>query len=103
MISSYVGENAEFARQFLAGEVEVELCPQGTLAERMRAGGACIPAFYSPTGVGTVVAEGKEHKEFDGRTYPRAFHTRGGLPGEGMDGRHAREPYLPADCQKLQS
>jgi 3-oxoacid CoA-transferase subunit A len=69
MISSYVGENAEFERQFLSGEVEVEFCPQGTLAERMRAGGAGIPGFYTCTGVGTLVAEGKEHKEFDGRTF----------------------------------
>ena len=69
MISSYVGENAEFARQYLAGELEVELCPQGSLAERLRAGGAGIPGFYTPTGVGTLVAEGKEHKVFDGRTY----------------------------------
>lgn len=69
MISSYVGENAEFERQFLAGELEVEFCPQGTLAERMRAGGAGIPGFYTRTGVGTVIAEGKEHKEFDGMTY----------------------------------
>jgi len=69
MISSYVGENKEFERQFLAGELEVEFCPQGTLAERCRAGGAGIPGFYTRTGVGTVVAEGKEHKEFDGETY----------------------------------
>lgn len=69
MISSYVGENAEFERQFLAGELEVEFCPQGTLAERMRAGGAGIPGFYTRTGVGTLVAEGKEHKDFDGATY----------------------------------
>ena len=69
MISSYVGENIEFERQYLAGEVEVEFCPQGTLAERMRAGGAGIPGFYTRTGVGTTVAEGKEHKEFDGITY----------------------------------
>jgi 3-oxoacid CoA-transferase subunit A len=69
MISSYVGENAEFERQFLAGELEVEFCPQGTLAERMRAGGAGIPGFYTRAGVGTLVAEGKEHKEFDGVTY----------------------------------
>ena len=69
MISSYVGENAEFERQFLAGELEVEFCPQGTLAERMRAGGAGIPGFYTRTGVGTVIAEGKEHKDFDGVTY----------------------------------
>ena len=69
MISSYVGENAEFERQFLSGELEVEFCPQGTLAERMRAGGAGIAGFYTRTGVGTVVAEGKEHKIFDGATY----------------------------------
>jgi 3-oxoacid CoA-transferase subunit A len=69
MISSYVGENKEFERQFLAGEIEVEFTPQGTLAERMRAGGAGIPGFYTKTGVGTQVAEGKEHKEFDGETY----------------------------------
>ena len=69
MISSYVGENKEFERQFLAGEVEVEFTPQGTLAERMRAGGAGIPGFYTKTGVGTQVAEGKELKEFDGDTY----------------------------------
>ena len=69
MISSYVGENKEFERQYLAGELEVEFCPQGTLAERLRAGGAGIPGFYTKTGVGTQVAEGKEHKEFDGETY----------------------------------
>src|ERR1035441_213771 len=69
MISSYVGENVEFERQFLAGELEVEFCPQGTLAERMRAGGAGIPGFYTRTGVGTVVAEGQEEKKFDGLTY----------------------------------
>jgi 3-oxoacid CoA-transferase subunit A len=69
MISSYVGENNEFERQFLAGELEVEFCPQGTLAERMRAGGAGIPGFYTRAGVGTLVAEGKEHKDFDGHTY----------------------------------
>ncbi len=69
MVSSYVGENKIFEKQFLSGELEVELSPQGTLAERIRAGGAGIPAFYTPTGVGTPVAEGKEHKEFNGRTY----------------------------------
>ena len=69
MISSYVGENSEFERQFLSGELEVEFCPQGTLAERMRAGGAGIPGFYTRTGVGTAVAEGKEVREFDGETY----------------------------------
>ena len=69
MISSYVGENKEFERQYLAGELEVEFCPQGTLAERMRAGGAGIPGFYTKTGVGTQVAEGKEVKTFDGEEY----------------------------------
>ncbi|WP_420605902.1 CoA transferase subunit A [Novosphingopyxis sp.] len=69
MISSYVGENKEFERQFLAEELDVEFCPQGTLAERCRAGGAGIPGFYTKTGVGTVVAEGKETKDFDGETY----------------------------------
>jgi 3-oxoacid CoA-transferase subunit A len=69
MMSSYVGENAGFERQFISGELEVELVPQGTLAERMRAGGAGIPGFYTPTGVGTLVAQGKETKVFDGREY----------------------------------
>jgi 3-oxoacid CoA-transferase subunit A len=69
MISSYVGENKTFEAQYLSGELDVELVPQGTLAERIRAGGAGIPAFYTATGVGTIIAEGKEHKEFDGRTY----------------------------------
>ena len=69
MISSYVGENAEFMRQYLSGELELEFNPQGTLAERMRAGGSGIPAFYTKTGVGTIIAEGKEHKDFDGETY----------------------------------
>ncbi len=69
MISSYVGENKEFERQYISGELEVELCPQGTLAERIRAGGAGIPAFFTPTGFGTKVAEGKETREFDGRMY----------------------------------
>jgi 3-oxoacid CoA-transferase subunit A len=69
MISSYVGENKEFERQYLAGELEVEFCPQGTLAERMRAGGAGIPGFYTKTGVGTLVADGKEVKNFGGEEY----------------------------------
>ena len=69
MISSYVGENKEFERQYLAGELQLEFNPQGTLAERIRAGGAGIPGFYTKTGVGTLVAEGKEHKEFNGETY----------------------------------
>ncbi|MFT7595029.1 MAG: 3-oxoacid CoA-transferase subunit A [Paracoccaceae bacterium] len=69
MISSYVGENAEFMRQYLSGELELEFTPQGTLAERMRSAGCGIPAFYTKTGVGTVIAEGKEQKEFNGETY----------------------------------
>ncbi|GEQ97649.1 hypothetical protein JCM17844_12860 [Iodidimonas gelatinilytica] len=69
MISSYVGENKEFERQYLNKELELEFNPQGTLAERIRAGGAGIPGFYTKTGVGTLVAEGKEHKDFDGETY----------------------------------
>jgi 3-oxoacid CoA-transferase subunit A len=69
MVSSYVGENEEFERQFMSGELELEFTPQGTLAERLRAGGAGIPGFYTRTGFGTTVAEGKEHKQFDGETY----------------------------------
>ena len=69
MISSYVGENDLFMQQYLSGELEIEFNPQGTLAERMRAGGAGIPGFYTKTGVGTQIAEGKEHKDFDGETY----------------------------------
>jgi 3-oxoacid CoA-transferase subunit A len=69
MVSSYVGENVEFERQFLSGELKVEFCPQGTLAERMRAGGAGIPGFYTRTGVGTQIADGKEHRDFNGHTY----------------------------------
>lgn len=69
MMSSYVGENATFERQFMSGELELEFCPQGTLAERLRAGGAGIPGFYTPTGVGTKIAEGKEVRKFDGRDY----------------------------------
>ena len=69
MIASYVGENKEFERQYLAGELELEFNPQGTLAERLRAGGAGIPAFFTPAGVGTLVAEGKEEREFNGKRY----------------------------------
>lgn len=77
MVSSYVGENKEFERQFLNKELEVELTPQGTLAERLRAGGAGIPAFFTPTGVGTVVADDKEVREFDGRKYVMERGIRG--------------------------
>ncbi|WBY17945.1 CoA transferase subunit A [Erythrobacteraceae bacterium WH01K] len=79
MISSYVGENKEFERQFLSGELEVEFCPQGTLAERMRAGGAGIPGFYTKTGVGTQVAEGKEVKQFDTGNGPEDYILEHGL------------------------
>jgi 3-oxoacid CoA-transferase subunit A len=79
MISSYVGENKEFERQFLAGELEVEFCPQGTLAERMRAGGAGIPGFYTKTGVGTQIAEGKEVKSFDGPNGPEDYILERGI------------------------
>jgi 3-oxoacid CoA-transferase subunit A len=79
MIASYVGENKEFERQYLAGELEVEFCPQGTLAERMRAGGAGIPGFYTKTGVGTLVAEGKEVKTFDGPNGPTDYILERGI------------------------
>jgi 3-oxoacid CoA-transferase subunit A len=79
MISSYVGENKEFERQYLAGELEVEFCPQGTLAERMRAGGAGIPGFYTKTGVGTLVAEGKEVKTFDSPNGPEEYILERGI------------------------
>ena len=79
MISSYVGENKEFERQYLAGELEVEFCPQGTLAERCRAGGAGIPGFYTKTGVGTLVAEGKELKSFDGPNGPEDYILERGI------------------------
>jgi 3-oxoacid CoA-transferase subunit A len=77
MISSYVGENSEFERQFLAGELELEFTPQGTLAEKLRAGGSGIPAFFTRTGLGTIVAEGKEVREFDGRKYVMERWIRG--------------------------
>ena len=79
MVSSYVGENKEFERQYLSGELEVEFCPQGTLAERMRAGGAGIPGFYTKTGVGTLVAEGKESKVFDGPNGPEEYILERGI------------------------
>jgi 3-oxoacid CoA-transferase subunit A len=79
MIASYVGENKEFERQYLAGELEVEFCPQGTLAERMRAGGAGIPGFYTRTGVGTLIAEGKETKVFDGPNGPEEYVLERGI------------------------
>ncbi len=103
MMSSYVGENAEFMRQYLSGELELEFNPQGTLAERMRAGGAGIPGFYTKTGVGTVIAEGKEHKEFNGETYIlEKGHLRRPLDRQGLEGRRHRQPRLPQDRAQLQ-
>ena len=104
MISSYVGENKTFERQFLDGKLEVELSPQGTLAERMRAGGAGIPAFYTPTGYGTMVAEGKETREFDG-THVRA-RARAARPTsrivKAWKGDRFGQPRLPEDGAQLQ-
>ena len=104
MISSYVGENKEFERQYLAGELEVEFCPQGTLAERMRAGGAGIPGFYTKTGVGTQVAEGKEVKEFDGEDDDILERgIRADLAHhQGLEGRRGRQPHVPQDRAQLQ-
>jgi acyl CoA:acetate/3-ketoacid CoA transferase alpha subunit len=104
MISSYVGENKLFAKQYLSGELELEFNPQGTLAERIRAGGAGIPAFFTKTGVGTLIAEGKEEREFDGERY--IMETRPGrryLDREGLEGRHGGQPRLPQDRAQLQS
>jgi hypothetical protein len=100
MISSYVGENVEFERQYLGGELELEFSPQGTLAERMRAGGAGIPGFYTRTGVGTLVAEGKEHKEFD--LYPGTRHSGRCLVGKSMESRPSRKSDLPPHGAQLQ-
>lgn len=90
MVSSYVGENAEFERQYLGGELEIEFNPQGTLAERCRAGGAGIPAFFTATGVGTPVAEGKEHREIDGRTYIMETWLRADIS---LVKAHAADPF----------
>ncbi len=100
---SYVGENRLFEELVLAGKLELELIPQGTLAERIRAGGAGIPAFYTPTGVGTIVAEGKETHEFDGRTYimERCAESRL-LAGKGLERRPVGKPRLPQDGAELQ-
>ena len=92
MISSYVGENAEFMRQYLSGELELEFNPQGTLAERMRAGGAGIPGFYTKTGVGTVIAEGKDVKNFDGQDY---ILERGIVADLSLSLIHISEPTRP--------
>ena len=103
MISSYVGENKEFERQYLAGELEVEFCPQGTLAERMRAGGAGIPGFYTKTGVGTQVAEGKEVKDFDGEEYILERGIRADLQHrQGLESGRERQPHVPQDRAQLQ-
>ncbi len=104
MISSYVGENETFEKQYLSGELELEFNPQGTLAERIRAGGAGIPGFYTKTGVGTVIAEGKEHKDFDGETYILERGLKADLSivkaWKGDDGRKSR---LSQDRAKFQS
>ncbi len=104
MISSYVGENKTFERLYLDGKLEVELSPQGTLAERIRAGGAGIPAFYTPTGDGTVVADGKETREFDGRNYVLETRAARGdfAHRQGVEGRPLRQPRLPEDGAQLQ-
>ena len=104
MISSYVGENKIFAQQYLAGELELEFNPQGTLAERIRAGGAGIPAFFTKTGVGTLVAEGKEVREFDGETYVMERGLVADLVDRpGLEGRHRGQPRLSQDRAQLQS
>jgi hypothetical protein len=106
MMSSYVGENDEFMRQYLSGELEIEFNPQGTLAERMRAGGAGIPGFYTKTGVGTVIAEGKEHKDFDGETYIMERDLRRSLHRQGVEGRRDRQrrssarPRATSTCRR---
>ena len=103
VIASYVGENKLFAEQYLAGKLEVEFTPQGTLAERLRAGGAGIPAFYTKTGVGTLVAEGKPLAEFDGETYrPGTRHQGRRRPGARPHRRHRRQPDLPLHRAELQ-
>ena len=103
MISTYVGENKEFERQFLQKELEVELVPQGTFSERIRAGGAGIGGFFTPTGVGTLVAEGKETREIDGRHYVLEMAAHGRLRvRQGVDGRPRRQPGLPQDRAQLQ-
>ena len=96
MISSYVGENKEFERQYLSGELEVELVPQGTLAERIRAGGAGIPAFYTPAGVGTPIAEGREVRISTARSTCWKRPERRLRPGQGLAGRPPGEPDLSA-------
>ncbi|MGN5479611.1 CoA transferase subunit A [Cupriavidus basilensis] len=103
MISSYVGENKEFERQYLAGELELEFTPQGTLAEKLRAGGSGIPAFFTKTGVGTIVADGKEIREFDGEKYvmERSLTADVALV-KGLQGRQGRQPRVPPHGAQLQ-
>ena len=97
MIATYVGENKVFEAMFLDGSLEVELNPQGTFAERIRAGGAGIPAFFTPAGHGTVVAEGKEVRWFDGQALRPGDGPAGRLRArQGLEGRHRRQPGLPA-------
>ena len=104
MISSYVGENKLFEQLYLAGELELEFNPQGTLAERIRAGGAGIPAFFTKTGVGTLVAEGKEVREFDGETLcDGARADRRPVHRQGLEGRRRGQPGLSQDRAELQS
>ena len=104
MISSYVGENKNFAQQYLAGELEIEFNPQGTLAERIRAGGAGIPAFFTKTGVGTLIAEGKEVREFDGERYVMERGLVADLVDRArLEGRHRGQPRLSQDRAQLQS
>ena len=104
MISSYVGENKIFAQLYLSGKLELEFNPQGTLAERIRAGGAGIPAFFTRTGVGTIVAEGKEIREFDGEAYVMETRPRRRrLARPRLEGRHRGQPRLPQDRAQLQS
>ena len=103
MISSYVGENKEFERQYLSGELELEFTPQGTLAEKLRAGGAGIPAFFTKTGVGTIVADGKEIREFDGVKYVmEPFDCARRIAGQGLHRRQVRQPRVPEDRAQLQ-
>ena len=104
MISSYVGENKLFEQQYLSGELELEFNPQGTLAERIRAGGAGIPAFFTRTGVGTVVADGKPQEEFDGQLYVRETWLRADLAIiKAWRADHRRQPPVPQDRAQLQS
>jgi 3-oxoacid CoA-transferase subunit A len=103
MISSYVGENKEFERQYLAGELELEFNPQGTMAERVRAGGAGILAFFTKTGAGTLVAEGKESRVVNGETYIWKWASCRYLAGQGLEGRYRGQPRLPQDRAQFQS